>query len=201
VSDTLPIEPWAKVPERVAYLGLDATALNVFIVLSSRAGRSREAWPSQKTIGDLLGLSPRGIGKAITRLERKGLVRRVGTVAREKGTWTRKYEVAPYLHVGTPGVPSSNGQGDTMGLDADPMEPEGGHDGTPGVRQSSASKAVPLNNGALEEERKAMWAEATQKVRPSWWSKTEEPHREQRDREATPPARVAIPAEEVARER
>jgi hypothetical protein len=69
--------------------------------------------------------------------------------------------------------------------------------------QSSASKAVPLKQEASGEELN------TEHVPDNPWCRCpdcghleeQEPHREQRNREATPPARVAIPAEEVARER
>jgi predicted transcriptional regulator len=101
-------QQWAKVPESAAYMGLDATAWNVLVILASKAGRERTAWITQQTMGDRLGLSRTTISKAIHRLEKLDLVRRAGKVVvdHERGTWVYKYNVAPYLPVVTPVVTS-----------------------------------------------------------------------------------------------
>jgi DNA-binding Lrp family transcriptional regulator len=94
-----PSDQWAKVPEEAAYAGLDATAWNVLVILSAKAGRERTAWMSQRTIGERLGLEWTTISRAIRRLEKSDLIRDAGKVVvdREAGTWVRRYKVAPYL--------------------------------------------------------------------------------------------------------
>lgn len=91
-------QQWAKVPESVAYAGLDATALNVLIIMASKAGRDRITWITQRTIGERLGLHRTTIGKAIRRLEKLDFVRKCGRVVvdYDLGTWVQKYKVAPY---------------------------------------------------------------------------------------------------------
>jgi hypothetical protein len=140
-----PTEPWAKVPESLADAGLDATAMRVFVILASKAGRSRLAWISQKTIAERLRIDRRTVGHAMRRLEHKGLIRPTGTVVVDpvRGTWVKRYEVAPYLHVGHPEFPTGDAMGDPMDTDEDPMDISGGPDGHPGRAQSTASKAVP----------------------------------------------------------
>ena len=93
-------QQWAKVPEHAVHAGLDATALNVFIILSAKAGPERIAWISQRTIGERLHLNPTTIGRAIRRLEKADLIRDAGKVVvdHEAGTWVRRYNIAPYLH-------------------------------------------------------------------------------------------------------
>lgn len=86
---------WAKVPEWVAYKGLDASALNVLIVLAAKAGRERIAWISQGTIADRLGLGRSTVSDAIRRLRKVGVIEEAGTVVvdRERGTWVKRYRV------------------------------------------------------------------------------------------------------------
>jgi hypothetical protein len=149
-----PTEPWAMVPERVAYLGLDATALDVFIILSSKAGRSREAWITQKTIGERLRKHRTTIGRTIKRLEREGVVRDTGSrvPVGDPPVWVKKYEVAPFTRSDlrevrsrrTPGEGEVRLDGHEVRLGTDEVRP--------GRTQSSASKAVPLNKEISDEE-------------------------------------------------
>jgi hypothetical protein len=207
VNGAAPIEPWAKVPESA--IGLNATEHDVFVVYSSKAGRTREAWVSQATAAMLItrereakgkpGVSRQTVGRSVKRLLAHDLIREAGIVVNGDGVWTKKYEVAPYLGVAHPEGASSGSDAHFDGRDAH----LGANDAHPGRAQSSASKAVPLDSESSDEELN------TKHVPDNPWcrcpdcgkSEEQEPHREQRNREATPPARVAIPAEEVARER
>jgi len=56
-------EQWAKVPESVAYADLDATALNVLIIMAAKAGRDRVTWITQRTMGERLELDRTTIGR------------------------------------------------------------------------------------------------------------------------------------------
>jgi Helix-turn-helix domain len=93
-----PEHQWAKVPESVAYAGLDATAMRVLITMSAKAGRDRVTWITQRTMGERLGLHRTTVGKAIRRLEKLGFVKKSGRVVvdYDLGTWVQKYKVAPY---------------------------------------------------------------------------------------------------------
>ena len=91
---------WAKVPEWVAYKGLDATAWNILIVMAAKAGHDRVAWISNRTIADRLTAegSPirrRGVGKAIHRLVKVGVLEEAGKVVvnHEAGTWVKRYRI------------------------------------------------------------------------------------------------------------
>jgi DNA-binding Lrp family transcriptional regulator len=146
-------EPWAKVPESAADAGLDATALNVLILLASKAGRDRLAWTTQTRLGGRLGVSRQAIGKAIRRLERCNLIRKAGRyVYPDSNTWCQRYEVAPYLHVATPEVAAFVGDEVTMQPGGGHDATWNGHDATPGVSQSSSKKAVPRNSESDREE-------------------------------------------------
>ena len=139
---------WAKIPEWVAYKDLDATAWNVWVVLlASKAGHERVAWISNRTIADRLTAegSPirrRGVGKAIHRLVKVGVLEEAGKVVvdREAGTWVKRYRIVdrcPDLPegplVGPTGQASDQPEGpsggaigcrvraDPMVLEADPM--------------------------------------------------------------------------------
>ena len=105
-------EQWAKLPESAAYMGLDATAHSVLIIMAAKAGRDRTAWITQQTIAERLDLGRTTIGKAIRRLEKLDLVRKSGRVVvdHERGTWVQKYKVAPYLPEVTRGVTSGVGE-------------------------------------------------------------------------------------------
>jgi hypothetical protein len=140
-DSTVARRQWAKVPERAAYSDLDATALNVLIILASKAGRDRVAWISQRTVAERLEVHRRTVGHAIRRLERHDLVRQMGTVVvdHERGTWVRKYEVAPYLHDGHVGVPSGLEVKDPMDTKGGPDGHIGGPDGHPGSATFSSS--------------------------------------------------------------
>jgi hypothetical protein len=201
VSGAAPDPPWAKVPERVVYLGLDATALNVFIILSSKGGRSREAWITQKTMGERLGKHRTTIGRTIKRLEREGLVRDTGNrvPVGDPPIWVKKYEVAPFS---TPDLQEVRPRRTQVRLDVHEVR-LGADEVRPRRTQSSATEAVPPNseisNGKPETEHHEgnPWCLCPDCRNPE----EQEPHREERNRETTPPARVAIAAEEVARER
>jgi DNA-binding Lrp family transcriptional regulator len=147
---------WAKVPEHAAYAGLDATAWNVLVILAAKAGRDRVAWISQGTIGERLGLGRRAIGQAIRRLEKADLVKPAGTVVvdRERGTWVRKYKVAPYLPEGTPrGASGGNGK-DPMALSRVPDGILGAPDGTLRSAHSVPQYSVPQRTTVYEEKSK-----------------------------------------------
>jgi hypothetical protein len=70
----------AKVPEWVAYKGLDATALNVRIILAAKAGRDRVAWISHRTIGEELGVHRTTVGRAVRKLTKVGVIEDAGKV-------------------------------------------------------------------------------------------------------------------------
>jgi hypothetical protein len=122
---------WAKVPEGVAYLGLDATAMRVLIILASKAGQDRTAWIAQQTMANRLGVGRTTIADAIHRLEKHDLLRKCGKVLvnRERGTWVQRYNVAPYLPVVGPGPtsgvedggPDVGFEGPDVGLGLPPM--------------------------------------------------------------------------------
>jgi hypothetical protein len=129
-------EQWAKVPEKVAYMGLDATALNVFIILAAKAGRDRIGWMPQATMGERLGKARRTVGDAMKRLRKADLIRPAGIIVVDSttGRWLRKWQVAPYLHEGDVGTPSGGDGKGTMAIsggdDGDIRVPDGGP-GTP----------------------------------------------------------------------
>jgi DNA-binding Lrp family transcriptional regulator len=107
-------QQWAKVPEGVAYAGLDVTAMRVLIIMAAKAGRDRITWITQRTMGERLGLHPTTVGRAIRRLEKLDLVQRCGKVVidYDLGTWIQKYKVAPYLpEVRLGGTRSASRQG------------------------------------------------------------------------------------------
>jgi hypothetical protein len=150
-------QQWAKVPERAAYMNLDATAWNVLVILASKAGRDRVAWITQGTMGERLGLGRRAIGQAIRRLEKAGLVKPAGTVVIDYklGTWVRKYKVAPYLHEGTTRSASGGNGKEPMELEGVPDGTEGRPDGTPGSAHSVPQGSVPHKSERLDEEEKS----------------------------------------------
>lgn len=178
---------WAKVPEWVAYKGLDATAWNILIILAAKAGRDRVAWISNRTIADRLTaeglpIHRRGVGKAIHRLVKVGVIEEAGKVVvdRERGTWVKRYRIVDAwsdLREGTPRVPSgqqapdlpdgppggASGGADTA-LSGLPDGPGGRPDGPVGtpdgpLRRRTFSSSVfspsdisPLSDAQLENE-------------------------------------------------
>jgi len=99
---------WAKVPEWVAYKDLDASALNVLIILAAKAGRERVAWISHRTIGEGLGMHRTTVGRAVRKLTKVGVIEEAGKVVvdRELGTWVKRYRIVdrspdlPEVHSG-----------------------------------------------------------------------------------------------------
>lgn len=97
--------PWGKIPLRAAVGDLSKDALRVLVVLSSYAkGTTREAWPSQDTIADVLGWLSKGkpdqrrVNRALNQLREPGvdLVRVKRRVGLAGGGWRNEYVVAPY---------------------------------------------------------------------------------------------------------
>jgi hypothetical protein len=197
-------EPWAKVPEWA--IGLSATEYDVFIVFSSRAGRTREAWVSQTTVAMLItrereakgkpGVSRATVGRAVKRLVAYGLMREVGIVVNNDGVWTKKYEVAPYLGVAHPERASSGSDAHFGGHDAH-FEANDAH---PERAQSSRSKAVPLNSEISNEELRETNDEWADRIRRSneWYVPPEEQEPHRRKEAAPNPATDVVIPEEVS---
>jgi hypothetical protein len=167
---------WAKVPEDAAYVGLDATAHKVLIVLAAKAGPNRTAWISQKTVAARLRVTRQAIGMAMKRLEETDLIRKAGTVVinPKHGTWVRKWQVAPYLPDAnlerTSDVPDANldltSGWDPMQISGDPMQVEGVPDAQSQARSRTHSvpKYQSLNNQdeqSTKEEQEERYPRAT----------------------------------------
>lgn len=69
--------PWPTwfVRDAIPTYGLSSSEVTVFVVIFDHAGADRRAWPSQRTIATITGLSRSTIQRALERLERFRLLR------------------------------------------------------------------------------------------------------------------------------
>jgi DNA-binding MarR family transcriptional regulator len=137
---------YGMVPEEAAYVDLDVTAYRVLIIYASKAGKDRVAWIAHREIAERLGLARTTIDAAVKRLERAGLMRKVGRVVinRERGTWTFKYRIAltnrlpSQLPEAKPEVASAS---HPKPIQADPMPIQRVPDANPGLAHSDLSSS------------------------------------------------------------
>lgn len=78
-----------------ARLGLNATQLAVLLQLADYWwDQERHPFPSKKTLGERLQLSPRQVQRYIAELETAGFVKRVDRYAKHKGRLSNQYDLS-----------------------------------------------------------------------------------------------------------
>jgi hypothetical protein len=83
---------WAKVPGDVLNLPVTRQELRAFIALSLFANGTRQAWPSEETLAERVGVSRWRIRQLLVGLQDHGLITRL---ARRRATEPYRYLIAP----------------------------------------------------------------------------------------------------------
>ncbi len=80
-----PIKNYFPVPNEIYYLGLEAGEIAIYgYLLSIEDRKTYQCWPSYKTIGKAVRMSPNTVRKYVTALEEKDLISTEATLIRRK---------------------------------------------------------------------------------------------------------------------
>lgn len=80
-----PIKNYFPVPNEIYHLGLEAGEIAIYgYLLSIEDRKTYQCWPSYKTIGKAVKMSPNTVRKYVAALEEKGLISTEATMIRRK---------------------------------------------------------------------------------------------------------------------
>ena len=86
------------VPSSLFTVGLKAGPIAIFVALATFADHERQAWPSIKTLGDMVGMKPRCVRAHLAELERVGAITRTRSFSSLDGRQSsNRYQLDPLL--------------------------------------------------------------------------------------------------------
>jgi DNA-binding MarR family transcriptional regulator len=98
---------WIGIPniiiEKQLELGLDATDVNVLLhLLRYWWHRDNLPHPSKKTIAQCMGVNPSTVRRHVAKMEKRGLLQRVGRMDEARGQKTNYYDFSGLIAAATP---------------------------------------------------------------------------------------------------